>query len=133
MKIIYNEIEKSVEIKDGLKNHFLLMKALMILNLANSVLNLSDVRMDTFRFINVVWAALGIVSILVLYNFIIKKTSAEKLPIDQIKGLNERVFMGRKKYFIELKNGKTRDLIEVKSDSEFKELKKMFTKNGIRF
>ena len=133
MKIIYNEIEKSVEIKDGLKNHFLLMKALMILNLANSVLNLSDVRMDTFRFINVVWAALGIVSILVLYNFIIKKTSAEKLPIDQIKGLNERVFMGRKKYFIELKNGKTRDLVEVKSDSEFKELKKMFTKYGIRF
>ena len=133
MKIIYNEIEKSVEIKDGLKNHFLLMKALMILNLANSVSNLSDVRMDTFRFINVVWAILGIVSILVLYNFIIKKTSAEKLPIDQIKGLNERVFMGRKKYFIELKNGKTRDLVEVKSDSEFKELKKMFTKNGIRF
>ena len=133
MKITYNEIEKSVEIKDGLKNHFLLMKVLMILNLANSVLNLSDVRMDTFRFINVVWAALGIVSILVLYNFIIKKTSAEKLPIDQIKGLNERSFMGRKKYFIELKNGKTRDLVEVKSDSEFKELKKMFTKNGIRF
>ena len=133
MKIIYNEIEKSVEIKDGLKNHFLLMKALMILNLANSILNLSDVRMDSFRFTNVVWAALGIVSILVLYNFIIKKTSAEKLPFDQIKGLNERVFMGRKKYFIELKNGKTRDLVEVKSDSEFKELKKMFTKNGIRF
>ena len=133
MKITYNEIEKSVEIEDGLKNHFLLMKALMILNLANSVLNLSDARMDTFRLINVVWAALGIVSILVLYNFIIKKTSTEKLPFDQIKGLNERVFMGRKKYFIELKNGKTRDLVEVKSDSEFKELKKMFTKNGIRF
>ena len=33
MKITFNETEKCVEIKDGLKNHFLLMKALMILNL----------------------------------------------------------------------------------------------------
>ena len=37
MKITYNEAEKCVEIKDGLKNHFLLMKVLMILNLANSI------------------------------------------------------------------------------------------------
>ena len=133
MKITYNEAERCVEIKDGLKNHFLLMKALMILNLANSILNLSDVRMDNFRFINVVWAILGIISILVLYKFIVKKTAAVKLPIDQIKGLNERIFMGRKKYFLQLKNGKTRDLLEVKSDAEFKELKRMFTKNGIRF
>ena len=132
MKITYNETEKCVEIKDGLKNHFLLMKALMILNLANSILNLSDVRMDNFRFINVVWAILGIISILVLYNFIVKKTAAEKLPVDQIKGLNERTFMGRKKYFIELKNGKKRDLLEVKSESEFKQLRKMFQKNGIQ-
>ena len=132
MKITYNEAEKCVEIKDGLKNHFLLMKALMILNLANSILNLSDVRMDHFRFINLVWAILGAISILVLYNFIIKKTAAEKLPIDQIKGLNERSFMGRKKYFIELKNGKRRDLLEVKSESEFKELKRMFIKIGIQ-
>lgn len=132
MKITYNEAEKCVEIKDGLKKHFLLMKALMILNLANSILNLSDVRMDNFRFINLVWAILGAISILVLYNFIIKKTATEKLPIDQIKGLNERSFMGRKKYFIELKNGKRRDLLEVKSESEFKELKRMFIKIGIQ-
>ena len=96
------------------------------------ILNLSDVRMDNFRFINVVWAILGIISILVLYNFIVKKTAAEKLPVDQIKGLNERTFMGRKKYFIELKNGKKRDLLEVKSESEFKQLRKMFQKNGIQ-
>ena len=132
MKITYNETEKCVEIKDGLKNHFLLMKVLMILNLANSVLNLSDVNSNNFRFINLVWAILGTISILVLYKFIVKKTSAEKVAIDQIKGLDERIFMGRKKYFLELKNGKKRDLLEVKSDSEFKDLKKMFKKIGIQ-
>ena len=51
---------------------------------------------------------------LLLYKFIVKKTSAEKVPVDQIKGLDERIFMGRKKYFLELKNGKKRDLLEVK-------------------
>ena len=132
MKITYNEAEKCVEIKDGLKNHFLLMKVLMILNLANSILNLSDVYFNNFKFINLVWAILGAISILVLYKFIVKKTSAEKVPVDQIKGLDERIFMGRKKYFLELKNGKKRDLLEVKSDSEFKDLKKMFKKIGIQ-
>lgn len=132
MKITYNETEKCVEIKDGLKNHFLLMKVLMILNLANSILNLSDVNINNFRFINLVWAILGTISILVLYKFIVKKTSAEKVAIDQINGLKERIFMGRKKYFLELKNGKKRDLLEVKSDSEFKDLKKMFKKIGIQ-
>lgn len=132
MKITYNETEKCVEIKDGLKNHFLLMKVLMILNLANSILNLSDVYFNNFKFINLVWAILGAISILLLYKFIVKKTSAEKVPVDQIKGLDERIFMGRKKYFLELKNGKKRDLLEVKSDSEFKDLKKMFKKIGIQ-
>ena len=132
MKITYNETEKCVEIKDGLKNHFLLMKVLMILNLANSILNLSDVYFNNFKFINLVWAILGTISILVLYKFIVKKTSAEKVAVDQIKGLKERIFMGRKKYFLELKNGKKRDLLEVKSDSEFKDLKKMFKKIGIQ-
>ena len=132
MKITYNETEKCVEIKDGLKNHFLLMKVLMILNLANSILNLSDVNINNFRFINSVWAILGTISILVLYKFIVKKTSAEKVAVDQIKGLKERIFMGRKKYFLELKNGKKRDLLEVKSYSEFKILKKMFKKIGIQ-
>ena len=132
MKITYNETEKCVEIKDGLKNHFLLMKVLMILNLANSILNLSDVYFNNLKFINLVWAILGAISILLLYKFIVKKTSAEKVPVDQIKGLDERIFMGRKKYFLELKNGKKRDLLEVKSDSEFKDLKKMFKKIGIQ-
>jgi hypothetical protein len=53
----------------------------------------------------------------------------DKIPIVK-KGLNQRV-LGRKKYFIELKNGKTRDLLEVKSESEYAKLRTMFTKNGI--
>ena len=102
----------------------------MVLNLLNAILNLSDLE-ASFGFMKMIWLVLGAVSIVILYNSIFKKSGREKIPIDQIKGLNQRVFLGRKKYFIELKNGKTRDLLEVKSESEFTKLRTMFTKNGI--
>jgi hypothetical protein len=130
MNINYNESKKSIEIKDGLKNYVFLLNFLMILNLLNALLNLSDVE-ASFGFMKMIWLVLGVVSIVILYNSIFKKSTREKIPIDQIKGLNQRVFLGRKKYFIELKNGKTRDLLEVKSESEFTKLRTMFTKNGI--
>ncbi|MBE0390577.1 hypothetical protein [Flavobacterium sp. PL002] len=131
MNINYNEVDKTIEIKDGLKSHLFLMKLLMIVTLTNSVLNLYDLNTENFGFVTILWLVLGIVSIIFLYQFIVKRSGSEKIPIDQIKGLNERVFSGRKKYFIALKNGKTRDLLAVKSESDRKQLDKMFKKNGI--
>ncbi|NRS88738.1 hypothetical protein HNQ02_001656 [Flavobacterium sp. 7E] len=131
MNINYNEVDKTIEIKDGLKSHLFLMKLLMIVTLTNSVLNLYDLNTENFGFVTILWLVLGIVSIIFLYQFIVKRSGSEKIPIDQIKGLNERVFSGRKKYFITLKNGKTRDLLAVKSESDRKQLDKMFKKNGI--
>ncbi|SEB06072.1 hypothetical protein SAMN05443667_11836 [Flavobacterium gillisiae] len=130
MNINYNESNKSIEIKDGLKNYVFLLNFLMVLNLLNAILNLSDIK-ASFGFMKIIWLVLGVVSIVILYNSIFKKSTREKIPIDKIKGLNQRIFLGRKKYFIELKNGKTRDLLEVKSESEFTKLRTMFTKNGI--
>lgn len=130
MNINYNESKRSIEIKDGLKNYVFLLNFLMILNLLNAILNLSDVE-ASFGFMKMIWLVLGVVSIVILYNSIFKKSTREKIPIDQIKGLNQRIFLGRKKYFIELKNRKTRDLLEIKSESEFTKLRTMFTKNGI--
>ncbi|CAM2849833.1 hypothetical protein [Flavobacterium frigoris] len=130
MNINYNESNKSIEIKDGLKNYVFLLNFLMVLNLLNAILNLSDIK-ASFGFMKIIWLVLGVVSIVILYNSIFKKSTREKIPIDQIKGLNQRIFLGRKKYFIELKNGKTRDLLEVKSESEFTKLRTMFTKNRI--
>lgn len=132
MKISYNEPARSIEIKDGLKTHVLLIKVLMFLNLANSLLNLVDLSGSNFGFIKLIWIFLGIVSVIVLYRFAFKKSTLENIPIDQIKGLSASIFLGRKKYFVELQNGKRRDLLEIKTDAEFKELKKMFTKIGIK-
>ena len=132
MKISYSESDRAIEIRDGLKTHVLLIKVLMFLNLANSVLNLLDLSAANFGFIKLIWIFLGMISVIVLYRFTFKKSTMEKIPLDQIKGLSECIFLGRKKYFLELQNGKSRDLLEIKTDAEFKELKKMFTKIGIK-
>jgi Na+/melibiose symporter-like transporter len=130
MNINYNEVDKTIEIKDGLKSHVFLINFLMVLNLLSAILNLSDVK-ASFGFMKIIWLVIGVVSIVILYNSIFKKSTKEKIPADQIKGLDKRVFLGRKKYFIELKNGKTRDLVEVKSEEDRKQLSEMFRKNGI--
>jgi hypothetical protein len=104
----------------------------MFLNLANSLLNLVDLSASNFGFIKLIWIFLGLVSVIVLYKFTLKKSTLQNIPIDQIKGLSESIFLGRKKHFIELQNGKRRDLLEIKTDAEFIELKKMFSKIGIK-
>ncbi|MGO4820127.1 MULTISPECIES: hypothetical protein [unclassified Flavobacterium] len=131
MNIRYNEANRIIEIKDGLKTHLMGMKFVMILTLTNSVLNLSGDVIKGFGYLTVIWLILGITSIGFLYHFIFKTSSLEKIPIDQIQGFNERVSSGRKKYYITLTNGKTRDLLEVKSVEEAKKVTSMFQKNGI--
>lgn len=132
MHITYNESEKTIEIKDGLKSYVFLIKFLMFLNLGNSVLNLYDLSTVNFGFAKVIWIFLGAISIIVLYKFFYKKTTSEKIQNDKIKGIKQRIFLGRKKYFLELSNGKTRDLIEVKTDVDFSKLKKILSKAGVQ-
>lgn len=131
MKINYNEIDKSIEIKDGLKSHFFIMKMLMILTLLNVILNLYDVNKNELGFIEIIWFILGIISLVSLYFFIIKKSTLEKIPIEKIKRLNEKSIFVRKRFSIELSDGKKRDLTEMKSQAEFNELKKLFSEIGI--
>lgn len=131
MKIKYNEIEKSIEINDNLKFHYLVMKSIMILNLINAGLNLFLIREAEFGIKEIIWLFLGIISFVILYNFIFIKTTLEVIPIDNIKELKEKSFFGRKQFFIELNNGRKRYLNELKTQEEYLELKKLFSKIGI--
>jgi multidrug transporter EmrE-like cation transporter len=130
MSVTYNESAKVIEIKDGLKTHLFLMKFVMIVTLTNALLNISNAQIP-FGFMKALWLVLGMISVVVLHKYIFKKSGSEKIPIDQIKGLSESVFLGRKKYFMALQNGKQRDLLAIKSDAEFTQVRKLFSKNGL--
>ena len=134
MKIKYNEIEKVIEINDDLKNHYFSMKILMTLNslsLVSSLLNVYKTGIVGFQ--EIIWFTLGIASLIILYQYIFKRTTKEKISIAEISGLEEKSILGRSRFSIKLLNGKKRELSELKTQAEFNELKKMFNEIGISY
>ncbi|MEE3148601.1 MAG: hypothetical protein VX319_11035 [Bacteroidota bacterium] len=131
MTINYNQTDKSIEITDGIKTYSVLMKLSMSLTLLNAILNLYDVYKTGLGFIEIAWIILGIASILILFRLFYKKSTLEKIPVDKIERIKEKSVFGRRRFSIQLKNGKNRDLNEIKTQSEFNKLKKMFSAIGI--
>jgi hypothetical protein len=73
------------------------------------------------------------VAAVILQKYIFKKTGSKKSfrSLIKLKRLSESVFLGRKKYFIVLQNGKQRDLLAVKSDAEFVQVRKLLRKTEL--
>jgi hypothetical protein len=127
MKFKYNEATASLEIKDGLKSHFLIVRLLLIVTFVNVLLNLSNAQVE-FGLMKLIWLLIGMAAAVGLRHYFMKKTGADTIPFDQIAGIKGREVKGIKKYFLELKNGKIRDLIELQSEAEYKELQTLFAK-----
>ena len=132
MKIEFNDIEKSIEIKDGLKTQYLMIKIILIITLLNSILFsvfvLDKKEPEWLRF---TWVILGLACLIMLIYQIMKKSTSEKLILSEINSLTEKKVFGRKRFSLKLKNGKWRDLIEMKNESNIKETKELFQKRGI--
>ena len=69
MKIKYNEIEKAIEIKDGVKMHHLAIKIVFGLNLFNAILNLFGLDKTGFGYMSLIWLVIGVTSLIILYIF----------------------------------------------------------------
>lgn len=133
MKITFNENEKSIEIKDGLKKQFLLLKISLVFTLANSVLfPVFVLNKKQFEWMGFIWILLGFFIIVLITYQLLKKTASEKLKLSDISMLNETQFFGRKMLRLKLKNGKSRDLIGVKSQKDISEIKEFFNSIGVQ-
>lgn len=133
MKITFNENEKSIEIKDGLKAQFLLMKISLGFTLANSILfPVFVLNKKQFEWMGFIWILLGLFIIVLIAYQLLKKTASENLKLSDISSLNEKQFFGRKMLRLKLKNGKSRDLIGVKSQKDISEIKNFFNTVGIQ-
>lgn len=131
MKIEFNESENSIEIKDGLKNQYLILKILMILNLANAIIRIFGKRTTEYGFIEYFWVGLGIISLVFLFMFIFKMSTAEKISIGEITELEEKRIFGKKRFSLKLKNGKKRNLGNFKDQFELAKARELFTEIGI--
>jgi hypothetical protein len=126
MKIKFNESENSIEIKDGLKNQYLILKILMILNLANAIIRIFGKQTTEYGFIEYIWIGLGVISLIALFMFLFKMSTAEKIPVGQISRLEEKTVLGKKRFALELKNGKKRNLGNFKTQSDLIKVRELF-------
>ncbi|TXD80542.1 hypothetical protein ESY86_20770 [Subsaximicrobium wynnwilliamsii] len=103
----------------------------MILNLISAVFQLINLNETGIGFKEIIFFFTGTISIIILYIFIFKKSTLEKIPINKIERLNEKSIFGKKRFSLKLKNGMKRDLTELKTQTEYNELKKLFSEIGI--
>jgi hypothetical protein len=63
---------------------------------------------------------------------IFKRSTLEKIPIDKIKRLKEKSYFGKKRFSLELSDGRKRHLITMKTQADVDQLRKLFTEVGIQ-
>ncbi|WP_423819078.1 hypothetical protein V5739_16485 [Salinimicrobium sp. TIG7-5_MAKvit] len=105
MKIKFNENEKTIEIKDGLKQQYFLMKMALIFTSINSLLfPLFVLNEKQLKWMGFIWIILGITSTGILIYQRLKKTASDKLDISDISMLTEKQIFGRKRFSLKLRN-----------------------------
>ena len=132
MKINYNESEKTIEIKDGLKNQYLVIHLCLIFTFVNSVIQTLTLDKKQMEWTGFIWIFLGLLSVALLTYQILKKTASEKLNVSEISSLVEKDVFGRKRISLKLKNGKLRDLMEMKKQSDITQTKELFKNIGVK-
>ena len=132
MKINYNESENTIEIKDGLKNQYLVIYLCLIFTFVNSVIQTLILDKNQMEWTAFIWIILGLLSVALLTYQILIKTASEKLNVSEISSLVEKDVFGRKRISLKLKNGKLRDLMEMKKQSDITQTKELFKNIGIK-
>ena len=125
MNIKVNEIEKTITITDDLKSHYLMLTIICVLNLFSAVIQLLDRSKTDIVGKDIIFIVLGSGSIILLDIILFKKTTLNNIPIDAIERLSDKKMFWKKQYGIRLKNGRFRDLKEIKTQKEFNELKEL--------
>mgnify|MGYP000212246282 CR=1 FL=1 len=131
MNIQYNLQIASFEIKDDLASYYFVMKLLLVLNLINAVLNIWNTRKEGFSVIMIIWIVVFVLSVVTLYLFMFKRTTATVVSVANIERLQEKSFLGRKRLSFVLTNGKSRHLIGLKSPSDINLVKLRCEELGI--
>lgn len=133
MKIQFDEKEKSIEIKDGLKTQYLLIKMMLFITFINSILfPVFILDKKQLEWLGFIWILLGLASMIMLIYQVMNKSTSEKLNLSEISSLTEKQVFGRTRFSLKLKNGKLRDLMEMKNESDIIETKELFKNIGIK-
>jgi len=131
VKVKYDEEQRLMEINDNFGKNNWTLKFVLILNIVNGGLNLVQSFLTGFTWFSVMWVSISLISAFILLFLIFKKTSQSSIKIKDIDWFLEKEFFGRKSFKLKLKNGKVRDLLNLRKQSQVDELESLFRKAGI--
>lgn len=110
-------IEKTtLNINDSLKTQYMVIKAMMLINLINAILFYNNTSISEIT--RVLFLIIGAIALIILYYLSFKKSAAEDIPIHAIKEFKVKTFFRKKTYYLKLKDGKERSLPEFKLNSK---------------
>ncbi len=130
MTITYNAADRAFQFEDKLALRYRLTYLTMIFLMISS-------GSDLYRALStgIGWDEavdlLVVVSACPVLTVPFKKTSQEKVPVEDIEGLRVKTVLGRKRYALRLKNGKLRDVLNVDSQVEANRLRRLLVEAGI--
>lgn len=119
MQIEYNSQDKTITIDDAIPQNFQLIYILLGLNLGNSILHIvSDIIADQVSNWTLIWIALGLISILLLWFFITKRTIKSHYYTDSILHIECKITGDRYRYRMVLHDRRIRELVTILGDEE---------------
>lgn len=130
MNVKYTPENNAFEIKDGLRTTYVVLMALCLINILNGVIYFIGNPVPAFEFLHYMWILIALTSLVLLWFFIFRKSTLSQVPNDQILKVVEKKVLGKKKLRLQLKNGKTRDLPQMKTDADHLALRKVFEDSG---
>ncbi|MGA9239986.1 hypothetical protein [Robiginitalea sp.] len=130
MEVKYIPETNTFEIKDGLRTVYVVLIVVMLINILNGVIYFIGNRVPPFEFLHYMWISIAMASLVLLWFFIFRKSTLSQVPYDQILRVVEKKVLGKKKLQLQLKNGKTRDLPQMKTVSDHLALRRVFEDAG---
>ena len=131
MNINYNTADGTIEIKDGMRMTYNVLKILMVINIFNASISYYNAPANGKGFLEILWICVGVLSLGVLFFLIFRKSTARVLPVGNIIRLKEKRLFGKRHFAFVLKGGKTRDLGKLKEQADIDSLLVILSQAGI--
>ncbi|SRR5690554_1061331 len=133
MQIEYNSKNKTINIEDSIRQNFQLIYIMLVVNLVNATIHLvTDIVRDQFTNWSYIWIILAMVSIVLLWFFITKRTIKNTYEVDSILHVECKILANRYRYRIVLHDRRVRELVTIIGDEEqVDEFEKIWADIGI--
>jgi hypothetical protein len=132
-KFELNEAKDALIIDDNYRRATFLLGLVMFLHVITAMIYIYKANFTFTDGITQVYTLTGVISLIALVLFRLKRSADKEIPLIKINNLKIRDILGGQRYTIKLKDGKRRDInVDIQTHfKEFESLKLLLTENNI--